>query len=96
MGNSINGPITNTNAITGCNGKVMVAITKEMGEFRADVVKIRGILSVKDNLIIFPVKNASKKRVMKNRIKGGNNFTNTMVFPNSNEPWDANIAIMAK
>jgi hypothetical protein len=86
MGNSINGPITNTNDITGCKGNVIVAIANEIGEFRADVVNINGIIVVKDNFNIFPVKNERQKMTEKNSNSGGNNLMNNMVWPSNNAP----------
>jgi hypothetical protein len=44
IGNSIKGPITNTNDIIGCNGNVIIAIASDTGELRADVVKINDII----------------------------------------------------
>jgi hypothetical protein len=86
IGNSINGPITNTSDITGCRGNVIVAIASETGEFRADVVNINGIIFLKDNFSIFPVKNENKKIIKKNVNNGGNNLTNTITLSSNNDP----------
>ena len=96
IGNSINGPITNTKAITGCKGNVIVAIANEIGEFRADVVNSNGIILLKGNFNNFPIKNEKQKIATKNSNNGGNNFINNIVFPSNREPWDENIEIIAR
>ena len=45
MGSSINGPITNDNAINGSERKADTAIANEIGEFLAIVVNARLTLS---------------------------------------------------
>ena len=45
IGNSINGPITNDNAINGSDEKADTAIANEIGEFLAIVVNTRLTLS---------------------------------------------------
>ena len=81
LGNTIKGPITNTNDIIGCKGNVMVAIANETGEFRADVVNMRGIIWLNGSFNTLPVKNEQQKITTKKTNKGGNNLTNNIVFP---------------
>jgi hypothetical protein len=85
-GSSINGPITNTNDITGCEGNVIVAIANETGEFRADVVNINGIMFLNGNFNISPIKNERQKIITKNVNNGGNNFRNNRAFLSNNAP----------
>lgn len=86
IGNSINGPITNTNEIIGCEGNVIVAIASEIGEFRADVVKMSGTIFLNGNFNITPVIKAIRKIITKNNSSGGSNFVNNMILPSNNVP----------
>jgi hypothetical protein len=89
-------PITNTSDITGREGNVIAAIASETGEFRADVVNIRGIISLKGRLAMVPARKERQKRAAKNSGRGGNSFMNKDTLLSNKVPWDANIAIMAR
>ncbi|MDR0557192.1 MAG: hypothetical protein LBG43_04910 [Treponema sp.] len=69
IGNSINGPITNTKDMTGRKGNVITAIARETGEFRADVVNdvvnINGTVFLKGSPSSLPVKSETQNMTEK-------------------------------
>lgn len=94
-GNSIKGPITRANAISGLCGKDDTAIVKAIGEFLANVVRFNATLSSKGNFITLPISCPNRKLIIKNSSNGINIISKTLGFFNINEPLEANIAIMA-
>jgi hypothetical protein len=86
IGNSINGPITNTSDTTGCKGNVTTAIANETGELRADVVNINEIIFLNGNFNNFPAKNEKQKMKTKNINNRGNNFINNIMLSSNSLP----------
>jgi hypothetical protein len=94
-GNSIKGPITKIKEITGLDGKAIIAIAKATGEFLAEVVKIKDVVSRKESPNFFPVKKDNKKTAVKKIITGKNSFAKIIRFPVIASPCEANIAATA-
>jgi hypothetical protein len=65
---SSNGPIASVSNSTGRKGNVIAAMASETGKFRADVVNIRGILSLKASFTTLPVKNVRRKTAIRGAV----------------------------